>query len=105
MELVNPGSIFYNVITLNILGVACHIESFLPDILGFACIPTFAVVLAPGDGWMDIAVIPEEKDRLNAKYMLVVLCRHLLVNRSKYATIHEAVKDIVRVCEDFLAKL
>ena len=26
------------------------------------------------------------KDRLNAKYMLVVLCRHLLVSRSKYAS-------------------
>ena len=81
------------------------IEGFLPDILGFACIPTFAVVLAPGDGWMDIAVIPGEKDRLNAKYMLVVLCRHLLVNRFKYTTIHQAVEDIVRVCEDFLTKL
>lgn len=81
------------------------IDGFLPDILGFACIPTFAVVLAPGDGWMDIAVIPDGKDRLNAKYMLVVLCRHLLVNRSKYRTIHEAVEDMVRVCEDFLNKL
>ena len=81
------------------------IESFLPDILGFACIPTFAVVLAPGDGWMDIAVIPDDKDRLNAKYMLVVLCRHLLVNRHKYATIHEAAEEIVRICEDFLRKL
>jgi len=81
------------------------IEGFLPDILGFACIPTFAVVLAPGDGWMDIAVIPEPKDRLNAKYMLVVLCRHLLVNRSKYTTIREAVDDMILVCNDFLAKL
>ena len=81
------------------------IEGFLPDILGFACIPTFAVVLAPGDGWMDIAVIPEEKDRLNAKYMLVVLCRHLLVNRGKYATIHEAVEDMIAGCDDFLQKL
>ena len=81
------------------------IEGFLPDILGFACIPTFAVVLAPGDGWMDIAVIPDAKDRLNAKYMLVVLCRHLLVNRHKYATIQEAVEEILRICEDFLGKL
>ena len=81
------------------------IESFLPDILGFACIPTFAVVLSDGDGWMDIAVIPDPKDRLNAKYMLVVLCRHLLLNRSKYHTIQEAVEDMVRVCEDFLSKL
>ena len=81
------------------------IEGFLPDILGFSCIPTFAVVLAPGDGWMDIAVIPDEKDRLNAKYMLVVLCRHLLVNRHKYATIQEAVEEILRICEDFLRKL
>ena len=81
------------------------IEGFLPDILGFACIPTFAVVLAPGDGWMDIAVIPDEKDRLNAKYMLVVLCRHLLVNRHMYATIQEAVEEILRICEDFLRKL
>ena len=63
------------------------------------------MVLAPGDGWMDIAVIPDAKDRLNAKYMLVVLCRHLLVNRGKYRTIHEAVEDMVRVCEDFLSKL
>ena len=63
------------------------------------------MVLAPGDGWMDIAVIPEEKDRLNAKYMLVVLCRHLLVNRSKYHTIHEAVEEMIRICQDFLNKL
>jgi hypothetical protein len=63
------------------------------------------VVLSPGDGWMDIAVIPDAKDRLNAKYMLVVLCRHLLVNRGKYHTIHEAVEDMVRECEDFLNKL
>jgi 5-methylthioribose kinase len=81
------------------------IESLLPDILGFACIPTFAVVLAPGDGWMDIAVIPDAKDRLNAKYMLVVLCRHLLVNRHKYTTIQEAVEEIVHICDDFLRKL
>lgn len=81
------------------------IEGFLPDILGFACIPTFAVVLAPGDGWMDIAVIPNEKDRLNTKYMLVVLCRHLLVNRTKYATIQEAVEDMILVCNDFLSRL
>ena len=54
---------------------------------------------------MDIAVIPEAKDRLNAKYMLVVLCRHLLVNRSKYATIQEAVEEIVTICQDFLSKL
>lgn len=81
------------------------IEGFLPDILGFACIPTFAVIVSDGDGWMDIAVIPDPKDRLNAKYMLVVLCRHLLVNRCKYHTIQEAVEDIIRVCEDFLSKL
>ena len=81
------------------------IEDFLPDILGFACIPTFAVVLAPGDGWMDIAVIPDAKDRLNAKYMLVVLCRHLLVNRHKYQSIHEVVKEMIQICEDFLSKL
>lgn len=81
------------------------IEGFLPDILGFACIPTFAVTLSDGDGWMDIAVIPDPKDRLNAKYMLVVLCRHLLVNRSKYRTVQEAVEDMVRICEDFLSKL
>lgn len=80
-------------------------EGMLPDTLGFACIPTFAVILSDGDGWMDIAVIPDAKDRLNAKYMLVVLCRHLLVNRSKYKTIHEAVADIIQVCEDFLKKL
>ena len=54
---------------------------------------------------MDIAVIPDDKDRLNAKYMLVVLCRHLLVNRSKYRSIREAVEDMVCVCEDFLRKL
>lgn len=81
------------------------VEGFLPDILGFACIPTFAVTLSAGEGWMDIAVIPDAKDRLNAKYMLVVLCRHLLVNRSKYATIQEAVEDIIAVCKDFLSKL
>ena len=81
------------------------IESFLPDILGFACIPTFAVVLAPGDGWMDIAVIPEAKDRLNAKYMLVVLCRHLLVNRHKYRSMQEVAEEMIRICEDFLGKL
>ena len=80
-------------------------EGFLPDILGFACIPTFAVVVSGGEGWMDIAVIPDAKDRLNAKYMLTVLCRHLLVNRSKYRTIHEAAADMIRVCEDFLSKL
>ncbi len=81
------------------------VEGFLPDILGFACIPTFAVTLSTGDGWMDIAVIPDAKDRLNAKYMLVVLCRHLLVNRAKYATIQEAVEEIITVCEDFRRKL
>ena len=81
------------------------IEGFLPDILGFACIPTFAVIVSDGDGWMDIATIPDPRDRLNAKYMLAVLCRHLLVNRTKYRTIHEAVEDMVRVCEDFLSKL
>ena len=81
------------------------VEGFLPDILGFACIPTFAVVVSGGDGWMDIAVIPDAKDRLNAKYMLVVLCRHLLLNRSKYTSIQEAVADIVKVCEDFRSKL
>ena len=81
------------------------IEGFLPDILGFACIPTFAVTLSGGDGWMDIAVIPDPKDRLNAKYMLGVLCRHLLVNRSKYRTVQEAVEDMVRIYEDFLSKL
>ena len=81
------------------------IEGFLPDILGFACIPTYAVIVSAGEGWMDIAVIPDAKDRLNAKYMLVVLCRHLLVNRSKYRTIHEAVEETVRICEDFLSRL
>ena len=81
------------------------IEGLLPDILGFACIPTFSIILAPDDAWMDIAVIPEARDRLNAKYMLVVLCRHLLVNRHKYRTIREAVEDMVSVCEDFLRKL
>jgi hypothetical protein len=35
----------------------------------------------------------------------VVLCRHLLVNRGKYHTIHEAVEDMVRECENFLSKL
>ena len=54
---------------------------------------------------MDIAVIPHEKDRLNAKYMLVVLCRHLLVNRSNYTTIQEAVAEIITICQDFLSKL
>ena len=63
------------------------------------------MVQAPGDGWMDIAVIPDEKDRLNAKYMLVVLCRHLLVNRTKYRTIHEVAEEIVKQCEAFLSKL
>ena len=81
------------------------VESFLPDIFGYACIPTFAVTLSAGDGWMDIAVIPDPRDRLNAKYMLVVLCRHLLVNRFKYRTVQEVVEDMVRVCENFLRKL
>ena len=81
------------------------IEGFLPDILGFACIPTFAVILSDGDGWMDIATLPTAEDRRNAKYMLVVLCRHLLVNRHRYATIQEAVEEIVQICEDFLRKL
>jgi len=81
------------------------VEGFLPDILGFACIPTFAVILSAGEGWMDIAVIPDARDRLNAKYMLVVLCRHLLVNRFKFRTVHEAVEEIISICEDFLSKL
>lgn len=81
------------------------IEGFLPDIVGYAAIPSYAPIVCSDDGWLDFMTIPDPKDRLNAKYLVVVLSRHLLVNRCKYHTIQEVVADMCKVAEDFLRKL
>ncbi len=80
-------------------------EGFLPDVLGFAALPIFAPIIGSDEGWMDVAVIPDPTDRRNIKYLLILLARHLLLNRSKYATIRDAVADMVKVSEDYLNKL
>ncbi len=82
-----------------------YVESFLPDILGFASIPSYAPIVCDGKVWMDVEAIPDAQDRLTTKYLIVYLFRHLLVNRSKYATMREAVEDIRKVSEDYWKNL
>ncbi len=80
-------------------------DSFLPDILGYAAVPTFPPILSSGDGWLDFTSIPDKKDRMNAKYLAVVLARHLLVNRFRYQTMEAVAADLVKLSVDFLKKI
>ena len=80
-------------------------EGFLPDILGYAAVPTFPPILSGGEGWLDFTSIPDPRARLNAKYLAIAVSGHLLSNRFRYHTMEEAVADILEVSLDFLNRL
>lgn len=81
------------------------IEGFLPDILGYAAVPTFPPILSGGEGWLDFTSIPDPKARLNAKYLAIAVSGHLLTNRFRYHSMEEAAADILKVSLDFLNRL
>ena len=81
------------------------IAGFLPDILGYAAVPTFPPILSGGESWLDFTSIPDEDKRLKAKYLAVILSRHLLLNRFKYHTMEEAAEDILKAALNFLNQL